>query len=91
MLTMVYGDFDGPRRQKNKAKQSQSPAFGRKSEARSSKSETRRMSFAYGIFGQKIYVSAGGGIRARRCHPCRQEVNMDNQGWSNDLAKVLLS
>ncbi len=54
MLTMVYGDFDGPRRRKNKAKQSQSAGRGRKS-------------------------------------MCRQEVNMDYQGWSNDLAKVLLS
>jgi len=40
MLKMVYGDFSDLRQQKNKANQSQSPAFGRKSEARNPKAET---------------------------------------------------
>jgi len=38
-----FGDFGRFRAAKNKAKQTQIPTFGRKSEARSSKSETVRM------------------------------------------------
>jgi len=74
VLIMLYGDFNGLRRRKNKPNSkpiklvlsavewSQSPAFGRKSEARNPKSEIKRTAVPYGIYVLKTPISARGRI-----------------------------